>query len=169
VADTAAVMHIWHSNEENGNGMKVTLDGCSLVSNHSPDGIVVSEGGYLAVTNTFFSTNEKSWNIIVDQGGAVSVTDSCFVDSYGPVYVYDESYLIDNSGNYGDNTQKDPDYDCSGIVVQGAGEECSIFKEKICELAFFGTSSSNGGSNTSAGAVVGNTLVVVTVVSLIGF
>lgn len=169
VADTAAVMYIWHSDEENGNGMKVTLDGCSIVNNKGPDGIVVSEGGALTVTNTFFSTNERNWNILVHQGGAVSVTDSCFIDSYGPVYVYDESYLVDNSGNYGDNTQKDPDYDCSGVVVQGAGEECSTFKETSCVAASLGASSSNGGSSTSAGAVVGITLVVVAVVALTGF
>ena len=131
-ADGGSAIDIWFDDNGVSNGMEVTVQGCSFIDNTGQDGVIVVQGGSLIVENSIFSGTKGGWTIEVYKGGTMDISNSCFVDNYGPVYLYAGSYVINNSNNYGENTENDPDYICSGLLEEGASFVCSKFSASSC-------------------------------------
>ena len=166
-AEDAGAILIWYDDSSNSNAMNVVIESSSFVNNKGDDAIVLNQGGYLSVTNSFFSGSQDSWTLVVTQGGSLVLDSSCFQDNYGPVYLYADSYLIKNNNVFGQNTENDPQYICTGAVIQGADEACSKFDSPQCLARPLSSISDSGSSDTATYVTV--SLVFVALGMGVGF
>ena len=169
-ADGGSAINIWKSNNGKANAMNIIIHTSSFINNSGEDGTIVNQGGNLAIDNCYFSNNKLGWAVEVYQEGSLAVSNTCFIDNFGPIYIYLNSYLLQNADTYGSGNNGDVEFTCDGVYLEGDNGQCSSFPADECiarPLTTVPSGAGDDGSDTTM--IVTVTLVVVGLLVGVGF